>query len=101
MIDWNIAPPWAKFAAMDHTSEWYWYDERPTWREDIQAWETRGNFDPVDMTDWARDSVLERPSARNAQESSVEQINEQLSRQIAAMERMANALEWMVRRHHA
>jgi hypothetical protein len=49
---------------------------------------------PYERDEW-------KAKAEHAGESSVEQINEQLSRQIAAMERMANALEWMVRRHHA
>lgn len=29
MIDWNLAPDWARYAAMDKDKTWYWYEERP------------------------------------------------------------------------
>jgi hypothetical protein len=61
MINWDLAPEWARYAAMDNTSGWYWYSHKPIWREDIQAWDTTENWDQIDMTDWARTSLQERP----------------------------------------
>jgi hypothetical protein len=27
--DWNIAPEWAKYCAMDEDGEWYWFEKKP------------------------------------------------------------------------
>lgn len=37
--DWNDAPEWAEWLAMDDDGAWYWYGEKPelvngTWRTD-------------------------------------------------------------------
>lgn len=37
--DWEKAPWWAKFAAMDADGDWYWYESEPT----LQAWGWRSN----------------------------------------------------------
>ena len=28
--DWNAAPEWANYVAMDEDGEWYWYENEPT-----------------------------------------------------------------------
>lgn len=29
--DWDDAPKWAKWLAMDSDGDWYWYESSPTW----------------------------------------------------------------------
>lgn len=36
--DWSTAPKWAKFAAMDSSGAWYWFEERPALAEDLGIW---------------------------------------------------------------
>lgn len=33
--DWNDAPAWANYLAMDITGEWYWYCEKPYFGGDL------------------------------------------------------------------
>lgn len=29
MINWNDAPEWAEYVAMDESGEWWWYEKEP------------------------------------------------------------------------
>lgn len=33
-IEWNTAPVWANYAAMDQDEEWFWYEAKPEYDEE-------------------------------------------------------------------
>lgn len=44
-IDWNKAPEWAKYAAMDRDGEIWLFEEKPLVNEDFGVWEdSDGDF---------------------------------------------------------
>jgi len=58
MINWDSAPKWAKWVAMDESSVWYWYEYKPTlsgWGE----WEQTGRLKRIDFDDVDYDQTLE------------------------------------------
>lgn len=36
--NWNNAPEWAKYLAMDSSGEWWWYENEPLQSIDNQRW---------------------------------------------------------------
>lgn len=62
-INWNDAPPWANYAAMDADGEWWWYASKPALSVDQGAWlAPRGEYESVDKVhlDW-QDTLEIRP----------------------------------------
>lgn len=37
--DWNEAPEWATYAAMDNDGDWYWYETRPCLNSILDEWD--------------------------------------------------------------
>ena len=37
--DWDTAPEWAMYIAMDGDGMWHWWKERPAWDEASEQWE--------------------------------------------------------------
>jgi len=70
-IDWERAPDWARFAAMDEDGEWHWFVVRPEpepthgdWGGSLcnvgMTWWARADPQPEPVADWAQ-SLVERP----------------------------------------
>jgi len=47
--DWNDAPEWANYVAMDDDGEWYWYENEPTFS--FGTWHSYyGRNQPIETT---------------------------------------------------
>lgn len=60
-IDWNEAPKWARFAAMDDLGNWFWYENEPLRKS--YYWESYGGrfkFILTEQPKW-QESLTERP----------------------------------------
>jgi len=57
--DWNDAPEWAKYLAMDGDSVWVWYGSEPRWNPDRDKWESRGWIQRMSIE--AVDTMEQRP----------------------------------------
>ena len=40
--NWEDAPRWAKYLAMDEENSWYWYEYTPEFRHSIGVWAGTG-----------------------------------------------------------
>lgn len=51
--EWNTAPRWANFVAMDSSGAWYWYSERPVLDASLGMWCAGGhNTEAVKFQSW-------------------------------------------------
>lgn len=60
--DWNDAPEWANYLAMDEDGSWYFYAEKPV--TGIAQWVSDAKYlknDPSNEEDW-RKTLEDRPS---------------------------------------
>lgn len=59
-IDWEDAPHWARFAAMDGDGTWNWYQSKPKWDNGCNEWITRDRYEAA-IPKEADISLQERP----------------------------------------
>lgn len=60
--DWKRAPHWARWAAMDATGAWYWFEAKPALSESLRMWSASGfKVEGVVLDDW-QNTAEERPS---------------------------------------
>lgn len=59
--DWNDAPYWANYCAMDYDGTWYWFELEPEYKTD-GVWRQRADarWDEV-CGNGAKDSLEKRP----------------------------------------
>jgi len=61
--NWEVAPEWARYLAMDKSGRWYWYEFRPIAR--FESWwehrEGRKQLVPMFYQDW-RDTLETKPT---------------------------------------
>jgi hypothetical protein len=64
MLNWDEAPPWARYAAPDEVGNWFWFEERPVTLLGEGIWtSSNGRIEEVRMPNvdgWA-ESLQERP----------------------------------------
>ena len=58
MFNWDNAPKWAQWVAMDESLEWYWYEFKPT-LDDYGSWEQNGRFKMIVFDDIDYGNTLE------------------------------------------
>ncbi len=58
MFNWDNAPKWAQWVAMDESLEWYWYEFKPT-LDDYGSWEQNGRFKMIVLDDIDYENTLE------------------------------------------
>lgn len=59
--NWNDAPEWANYAAMDADGEWWWFENKPN--PEGEEWKVdAGSVEPVAFSfkDW-KDAMEKRP----------------------------------------
>lgn len=70
-IDWDSAPPWANFIAMDADGSWWWFEHRP--HAGHLAWINHpgvsGKSERVKGAAFWRESLVNRPNAQPSQSS--------------------------------
>lgn len=50
--DWNEAPEYAQYLAMDHNGCWYWYENKPELRSSSLRWnDCGGQYDLAEDAD--------------------------------------------------
>jgi hypothetical protein len=60
--DWKRAPHWARWAAMDASGAWYWFEARPALAESLRMWSASGfKVEAIVIDDW-QNTAVERPS---------------------------------------
>lgn len=60
-IDWNRAPSWAQWAAMDESGAWYWYAARPTCAQSLGMFSAASQrMEPAKFPGW-ENSAQPRP----------------------------------------
>jgi len=61
--NWNDAPPWADWLAMDSDEQWYWHAYEPQLGKFVDTWQSLGRCDPVcyDTSCLAADTLEKRP----------------------------------------
>lgn len=59
-IDWEAAPDWAKYVAMDADGEWYFYEKKPELHS--CSWNTNRRYEYIttEADNWDK-SLQERP----------------------------------------
>lgn len=64
--DWNEAPEWANYLAMDENGVWFWYEHEPNSIGDDEWFAHKGNCLPAtcDATKW-RETLEERPKSED------------------------------------
>lgn len=60
--DWNDAPEWARWLAMDYNGNWYWYKNEPKTTACFLFWDAPGDTQGAKIRGW-RLSLEQRPSA--------------------------------------
>jgi len=40
--NWNNAPKWARYLAMDENNTWFWYERMPCYISDTSSWDCMG-----------------------------------------------------------
>ena len=62
--DWDSAPEWAEYMAIDEDGSWWWFEKEPEWKEMFGMWGSRGEckaaFDPKSIV--AKDTLEKRPA---------------------------------------
>lgn len=71
-LNWNTAPTWANYAAMDENEDWFWYELKPEidydWGCFLSPENGRHDFFTTlgpDCQDWKK-SLTQRPKNQNA-----------------------------------
>jgi len=57
--NWDNAPEWANWVAMDASGDWYWYEEKPI-PSTHGYWDTTGRYEMVYGDSWIK-SLQPRP----------------------------------------
>ena len=66
IVDWGVAPKWAKYHAFDFNGKGFWYKDEPTLGPGDGCWDTGGRFElshyfvNTMFTDYAA-TLVERP----------------------------------------
>lgn len=59
--NWNEAPPWAAFAAMDNDGTWYWFEKRPMHLMYSGVWSCEGKMEKIYSFLSVENTLTERP----------------------------------------
>lgn len=71
--DWQDAPPWAQWLAMDEDGGWWWHESKPTLELDSGFWDNEGRclFIEGNRAAWA-ETLESRPQTTKPAEAGSE-----------------------------